>query len=347
MKRILLLIALGVSMGTFSQSPSSDTIIFSRFPAESNLQPETVFPLKNEYVRRIYLEDNTITTWSINKDQGYFFRPYNLQGQPLNKGFIGFGSGQYEVSGAISGGCHRGMYWLHDVSAGKIVTASPQKNSSEPVQLKEYDFPEFYYSVLLLDSLQVIATGRYDAAEKLHRIQLPAFKLLSAYRLYTPPPGKTPLNTWRESFISFLFKHPDQSMAVLACRFTDQLDFVDLKTGKSRVVKGPENFPAMFGSIYSNGRDHLERTEDTRFAFVSGTVTAKYVYLLYSGNHEVDGAGNLNSTGKKVYVYDWAGKPVRVLNFPQYISCISVNDDDSLLYAFDTDREMIIRAALR
>lgn len=347
MKCILLLIALGVSMGTFSQSPGSDTIIFSRFPAETNLQPETVFPLKNEYVRKIYVEDNTITTWSINKEQGYFFRPYNLQGQPLNNGYIRFGFGQYEASGAISGGCHRGTYWLHDVASRKIILASPQKGSTDAVTLKEYDIPEFYYSVSLLDSLQIIGTGRYDAPEKLHRIQLPAFNILTAYGTFTTPPDRTPVNTWRESFISFIFNHPDLPMAALACRFTDQVDFIDLKTGKSRVVKGPENYPAMFGSMHTMGKDVLERTEDTRFAFVNGTATKKYVYLLYSGNHEVDGAGNLNSTGKKVYVYDWQGKPVRVLHFPNFISCIAVNDNDSILYAFDTDREQIVRATLQ
>lgn len=346
MKRIFLLFTLGVSLCTFSQSPVSDTIIFPRFPAEINLQPETVFPLKNDYIRGIYLEGNTITTWSINKEQGYFFRPYNLQGQLLNKGYIGFGSGQYEASGAISGGCHRGLYWLYDVATAKIITASPQQGSSDAVTLKEYDMPEFYYSASFLDSLQLIASGRDDMPEKLHRIQLPALKILSAYGSHSKAPGKTPINTWRESFTSFIFNHPDLSIAAMACRYSDQVDFIDLKTGKSRVVKGPENFPAMFGSMYSGGRDRLERTEDTRFAFVSGAVTKKFVYLLYSGNHEVDGAGNLNSTGKKVYVYDWAGKPVRVLNFPQYISCISVNDDDSLLYAFDTDRELIVRASL-
>lgn len=347
MKRILQLLTLGVSLGTFSQSPTSDTIIFSRFPAEIKLEPETVFPLKNDYIRRIYLEENTITTWTINKDQGYFFRPYNLQGQPLNKGYIGYGSGQYEASGAISGGCHRGIYWLHDVATSKLIMASPQKGSTDAVTLKEYDIPEFYYSVSLLDSLQFIASGRSETPEKLHRIQLPAFKILSAYGSFSNPTGKTPLNTWRESFTAFIFNHPDQPVAVLACRYTDQVDFIDLKTGKSRIVKGSENYPAMFGSIFFNGTDRLERTEDTRFAFVSGAVTKNYVYLLYSGNHEVDGAGNLNSTGKKVYVYDWQGNPVKMLNFPQMISCIWVDENNTLLYAFDTDREMIVKATLQ
>jgi TolB-like 6-blade propeller-like len=346
MKQLILLFCLGMSYAPYSQPPANDTIIFSRFPAETKLQPENLFPLKNEYIRSIYVEENGITTWSINKDQGYFFRPYNLQGQPLNKGYIGFGSGQFEATGAISGGCHRGMYWMYDVGTAKIITARPQKGSSDNVSLKEYDMPEFYYSASFLDSLQLIASGRDDMQEKLHRIQLPSLKIVSAYGSYTNPPGKTPVNTWRESFTAFIFNHPDLSIAAMACRYTDQVDFIDLKTGKSRVVKGPENFPAMFGSMYSGGRDRLERTEDTRFAFVNGTATKNYLYLLYSGNHEVDGAGNLNSTGKKVYVYDWQGNPVRALTFPNYISCIGVNDNDSLLYAFDTDREMIIRAAL-
>lgn len=347
MKRILIIFCLGLSYAGFSQAPAADTTIFSRFPAETNLQPATVFPLKNDFVRGIYLKDNSIITWSINKDQGYFFRPYNLQGQPLNKGYIGFGSGQYEASGAISGGIHRGMYWLYDIAASKIVMASPQTGSSDAVTFKEYDMPEFYYSASFLDSLQLIASGRDDMEEKLHRIQLPSLKIISAYGSYSNPPGKTPVSTWRESFTAFIFNHPDLSIAAMACRYTDQVDFIDLKTGKSRVVKGPENYPAMFGSMYAGGRDRLERTEDTRFAFVSGATTKNYLYLLYSGNHEVDGAGNLNSTGKKVYVYDWQGNPVRILRFPNFISSIGVNDDDSELYAFDTDREMIVRAPLR
>ena len=347
MKQLLYLFCLTGSLQTFSQSAANDTLVFTRFPAETNIQPEPLFPLKGDFIRNLFIDENSITTWSINKEQGFFFRPYNWQGQPLNKGYIGFGSGQYEASGAISGGCHRGMYWMYDVGTAKIIMASPQKGSSDNVIFKEYDMQEFYYSASFLDSLQLIATGRDDMPEKLHRIQLPSLKIISAYGSYSNPPGKTPVSTWRESFTAFIFNHPDLSIAAMACRYTDQVDFIDLKTGKSRVVKGPENFPAMFGSIYAGGRDRLERTEDTRFTFVSGTTTRNYLYLLYSGNHEVDGAGNLNSTGKKVYVYDWQGNPVRILRFPNFISSIGVNDDDSELYAFDTDREMIVRTPLR
>ena len=330
------------------QAGKTDTIVFTKFPKEQALGFETVFPLKQDFVRRIFLTDSSLITWSLNEDRGFFFRPFSLNGKPRPEGYIRSGGGTGKIAAPLSGGYHKGHFWLFDIAANKLVTAQPQKTGSgrDTVILKEYAIPDFYYSMALTDSQQVLGSGLYDAKYKLARISLQTGKTLSTYGSFNNPPADIPFNSWKESFQSFLFTHPDKEVAVLACRYADQVEFINQFTGNSRILKGPENHAPQYNPFYSAGRDMIERTADTRFAFVNGATTARYVYLLYSGNYEVEGAGNQNSAAKAIYVYDWNGNPVKKLTCNSTLSSIAVTADDQMLYAYDIGKEQIVRAII-
>lgn len=326
----------------------ADTIIFQKFPDEKAISFEAIFPVQNDFVRSIFLTDTSIVIWSLNADRGSFFRSYSMTGGLLPAGYIKAGTGFGKAAGALSGGRYKGTYWLHDVSMKKLVVATPSKNSAgaDTVLLQEYPMPDFYFGTALIDNQQLLGSGSYDAKYRLVKINLQNGLSFRKYGSFTNPPENVPVNSWKQSYESFVFTNPGGTKAALACRFTDQVNFIDLATQRCSILKGPENYPAMFNTINVNGRDMLERTAETRFAFVSGTASDKYIYLLYSGNHEAEGAGNLNSTGKLIYVYDWEGQPVRKYTTSTLISSIAVTADDSLLYAFDTDTGNIVKTTI-
>jgi len=326
----------------------TDTTIFQKFPDEKAISFEPVFPIQNDFVRRIFLTDTSIVIWSLNTDKGFYFRNYSMTGKLSSAGYIKAGTGFGKVAGALSGGCYKGTYWLHDVSMKKIVVATPSKNSAgaDTVLLQEYAMPDFYFSTALIDNQQLLASGSYDAKYRLVKINLQNGLSFRKYGTYSDPPENVPSNSWKQSYESFIFTNPGGTKAALACRYTDQVEFIDLATQQCSIVKGPENYPETFNTINANGRDMLERTAETRFAFTNGTASDNFIYLLYSGNHEVEGAGNLNSTGKIIYVYDWEGRPVRKYTTSIFISCIAVTPDDSLLYGYDSDTKKVVKTKI-
>ena len=85
----------------------------------------------------------------------------------------------------------------------------------------------------------------------------------------------------------------------------------------------------------------MKRTEKTRFAFVNGTVTNKYIYISYSGLLCRDKNSHY---GKCVYVYDWDGNPIRKLVFNRFIEGLVVSDDDKTMYAYDVNTGFIIQS---
>lgn len=326
----------------------ADTSIFEKFPEEKALSFEALFPVQKDFVRKIFLTDSSIVIWSLNADRGFYFRDYSMTGKLPSTGYIKAGTGSGKVAGALSGGNYKGTYWLHDVSMKKLVTATPAKNAAgaDTVLLQEYPIPDFYFATALIDNQQVLASGSSDAKYRLVKINLQTGLSFRKYGAFADPPADIPSGSWKQSYESFLFINPHGTKAALACRYTDQVEFIDLATQQYRTVRGPENYPPAFNTIHVNGKDIFERTIDTRFAFTGGTTSDKFIYLLYSGNHEVEGAGNLNSIGKTIYVYDWEGRPVRKYTTSSSISCIAVTPDDSLLYAYDTERGNIVKTKI-
>jgi hypothetical protein len=146
------------------------------------------------------------------------------------------------------------------------------------------------------------------------------------------------------SYESFLFLKPSKNKCVLACRYTDRLEIIDLDSRKSTVVRGQDMFePNLKVMVKSNGRKIAYPGEESRQAYVRGQVTDKYIYLLYSGNMT---AGKNLFYGKYIHVYDWDGKPVKRLELANYTKDFAVTANDSLLYTYDPTSTIISVAKL-
>src|SRR5690606_2836991 len=90
-----------------------------------------------------------------------------------------------------------------------------------------------------------------------------------------------------------------------------------------------------------NNRSVMERTEKTRFAFVTGSVTNKYIYLLYSGKLNLVVNPNF---GRIIYVYDWDGNPIKEIVLDRDIMSLTVSEDDKTLYAYDPNTGFIMES---
>ncbi|SKA10040.1 BF3164 family lipoprotein [Sediminibacterium ginsengisoli] len=335
MKKKLIIIML-VCLPAF-YSRGQDSLLFSAFPKEETVHFEEFMPFKKGQARKLFLDGSTLYIWANDSDEGYFFYACNLNDKNQTGRYFTQGNGRGQLFSPFSGGIHNGMMWLHDLNLDKIVTIQPSKESDV---VNEYKIPRFYYSLQLTDSFLLWGSGADHSQQKLQQIDMRTGQELKELGTFSNAPAGIPFYSWKNAYESFLFTRPSGGKAALAARLTDLVEVFDLENGRSRQVKGPENYPPAFRPIQSFGKDLAERISQTRFAFVNGAVTDRYIYLLYSGNnHE----SRYLDQGMYIFVYDWQGNPVKRLTCDRYIKCFTVSDDDSSIYAFDVSRKAIVK----
>lgn len=335
--RLLLIMAMLLLTGHSFAQQSTDTTIFSAFPSTSKLKLQPIFRQKKIVARRLFLSDSSIYLWNRDGAQDYFFYRFSPEGKQLPGTFIKGGTGAGQVYGAMSGGVLHGMLWTHDFVLNKLVTASADN------RIKEYNVTPSFYSVQLIDSTRLLGTAPAGSTARLEMLDLASGAIVQQYgSLGTPPPG-TPEGAWNQAFESLLLLSPTGNKAVAACRFTDRIELFDLTTKKSTLIKGPENFEVAFKPIKVAGVYMMERVTKTRFAFISGYATDRFIYLLYSGlQHETPH----HSDAKYIYVYNWQGNPVKKYLLNNYVMSIAVSAGNHWLYAFDAASGALLKATI-
>ncbi|MDB9755414.1 hypothetical protein OAB20_03895 [Winogradskyella sp.] len=96
----------------------------------------------------------------------------------------------------------------------------------------------FYYAIQPLNDDTFLATGDYDSDYRASIIDL---KTNNPIKKIDPYP-KDMSRGYKMAYESFLYLNPKKDKAVLAGRFTDRVQIIDLNTEKSIVLSGPVNF---------------------------------------------------------------------------------------------------------
>lgn len=274
----------------------------------------------------------------------YHFGLFNLNNKSFQHFCLPTGRKSGHSISFLSYGLSNDYLWVHDVIKERMVlTDLDSVIPGRKDGTKEVPVPKFYYSLQLLNDSAIIAGGDYDGPHKVYHVNLAAPKIEKQIAPYSSDTADYP-RTKKMAYESFLFLNPTGDKCALACRYADQVEIVDLTTQQSKTVKGPEGYePNVIVMKGNDGRDLSTRGPHTRYAFVKGKVTNKYIYLLYSGNnHESEHLWY----GKYIYVYDWNGNPVRRLELKNYALDFVVTHDDSRIYTYDPAAKYIMTANL-
>ena len=135
------------------------------------------------------------------------------------------------------------------------------------------------------------------------------------------------------------FLKPTKNKMVLAYVYTDIIEVFDLNTKKSISLQGPEKFDSHF-RIHN---DKWLENNQTRVAFLGGTTTNKYIYLLYSGKKFKE---EKSFRGDQIFIYDWDLNPIKQITLDREVFQISVSRDDKTLYSYDELTGYIVSTAL-
>lgn len=310
--------------------------VFTKFPSEINIAFDTVFTFKQGFILGLYLRDSNLILSTANGGRDHFFYEFNL---PQKKRLATYVKGGRKAGQALSGYTF-GLYqdtllWMHDVQINKLVSVSLNDTS------RKHDFrlSDAYNSIQLMGSSRILAHGllNRNSPYRMQIVDLKTNAVVSEFAKMEDPPAGIPLDTWINAHVGFVFLNREQDKAVLACRYTDQVEVFDLATKKNTVTMGPENYEPSFDVV--KGRSAIGRTPDTRFAFLGGVTGSKYFYLLYSGDKI---SSENKSVSKYIYVYNWKGMPVKKLNLDRYVSAFAVSNDEKTIYAYDLKKGTVL-----
>lgn len=320
-----------------------DAYVFNQFPAEKAIVAENYLKVDNIAVDGMLLyRDSFLLLRNAPGSVSSHFSLFNLKNKSLLASCLPAGRKEGSSLAFLSYGISNNLLWVDDIVKNAVIAGNMDSISSgKGVAFQEISMPLFYYSVQLMNgNKEAVGFGDYDAGYKLGIFDLSQGKVVKQLVPYSADSSHPVSRGEKTAYESFLFLKPfTNDKCVLACRYADRIEVVDLKNGQSKVVKGPENYaPRLTVISGSDGKELSTRNAETRYAFVKGKVTDKFIYLLYSGNnHE----SKYLNTGKYIYVYDWNGNPVQKISCNDYIVDFAVASDDKVLYTYNPKTKFV------
>ena len=320
------------------------------FPVEKKLHGEQVLTIDNfipDYID-VY-NDSLLCFTSTLGEKGHHIALYQLSEKTFLPPILRVGGKDGQTLGYNTFGFEQGYLWNYDPGKEKIIFTRLDSLHEAGAShfIKEMPVQGFYYSPQLVNDSTLLTSGNYFHSHddyKLATLDMTSGKSYNQMAPYSADSSKPYTTPQKMSDESFLFLKPSKNKCVLAYRFTDRIELVDLDSRKSTIIRGQDMFePRMKVMTRRNGTKIAYPGDESREAYVRGQVTDKYIYLLYSGN--LPGGENL-FYGKYIHVYDWDGKPVKRLELDNYTKDIAVTANDSLLYMYDPKSTIISVAKL-
>ncbi len=319
---------------------SDEIKTFSQFPKETKIVFKNLVKFNLGSPRQMIAIDTTLILGNYAGGQEYYLHNYSLSSGNFSKPYIKKGRSLNEILGLINIGVDDNYLWLNDFTAKKLMLLDKDKVIKGGLDL-DLDYTEFsfksnrYFRSILIDSLQCISTGNESSKFKVQIIDLPTGKISEEFGKLTESPKNLPLNVITKASLTQTLLKPTKDKLVLAYIHTDVIEIFDLKTKKSISLQGPEKFDLEF-KTYNNV---WFENEKTRVAFVGGTATNEYIYLVYSGKNFSDENA---FKGNHVFVYDWNMNPIKKIKLDKEVYQICISDDDKTIYSYDEESKYIV-----
>lgn len=346
MKKYFCLLSIIILIQNALAQDSATVSSFTRFPQEIKPELKPAFEIMKRTVRDIFLADSMFYFRNKNEAAGYYITQYSSQGKKIGTEYVQRGGGVNQVAAGMSAGFWKNrLIWIHDFPGDKIVIADGFDKTAVDgsIRISEYKLPFGFYWIGMIDSNLIVGAGVDDSPVKIQELELSTGRVVKSYGSFSAPPANIPFNSWKMAYQSFLYVKPGGDVVALAYRFTDKVEFFNRKNGSDKIVNGPDNFDVVFNPIQVGNLWAMERVDGTRFAFVNGMATDKYVYLLYAGHQHEDPK---RDSGRFIFVYNWNGDPVKKISLSTYISTFTVTPDDRTLYC-DNGTGMMLRGELK
>ncbi|MCG2616040.1 TolB-like 6-bladed beta-propeller domain-containing protein [Terrimonas sp. NA20] len=230
------------------------------------------------------------------------------------------------------------LVWVFDVAKNGFIAANLDTilHGKKGVEwYSEYRItPQvFFYDAVLLNRSEGLLSGNYDTDEKLVRINFSDSTRNKKLLSYEKDSLIGSSRISKMSYESFMLLRPDKKKLALVTRYADQFELVDLESGTQKRISGPEGFSPQLVPFEDNtGVTVATIGQDSRYGFLRGCVTGKFIYLLFSGYNVRSPRRFYSNT---IFVFDWDGHPVKRIRLKNDIIGLAVTSDDKILYTLN------------
>lgn len=318
---------------------------FTEFPKERNVVFKDLFEYTKGNVNSIFIRDSVLVFMNGKSGIDYFFYNYSLKKDILSEGFLKKGRGPNEALGVSSAGIFNNSFWVYDITLKKILTINKSKILEDPLfpEFNEYSFKDDFQGMDFMDSLIYLTVGEEKTTYKIVKKDLTLHTKIAEFGQFENITPEKNVTAVKDAYTCYIYGKPSGDKFVLPYRYTDVIEIYDIKKNTHIAIQGPLCFDVDYEEGKRNGYFFMQKTKETRKAFVSGTVTDNFIYLVYSGHLYKDENW---SYGKYVFVYDWDGNAIQKILLDRYVYTIAVSADDKTIYSYDKNSGFIIYSNL-
>tara|TARA_R100000935_G_scaffold45914_1_gene69102 strand:- start:8072 stop:9115 length:1044 start_codon:yes stop_codon:yes gene_type:complete len=329
MKKLKNIVFFLLILGCKSENIFENSITFESFPKKEKLKPKFLHKMEDIAVDGLLAyNDSTLLIRHKANSSKYHFSTFDINKKLITTNLLEAGSGQNQSMAFLSYGVMDNEVWVFDIVKNELITTRIDTNVTANDLLSRSE-SNFYYNIQPINDSIYLGSGDYDSDFRFSFVNLRNNEVVKRVARYP----KNISRAQKNSYESFLFINPSRDKAVLAGRYTDMVQVLNLENDESVIHKGPEDLTNYYDvMVRGDGKEISVRNDRTRYAFVKGATTNNFIYLLYSGN--IHNGSNLYY-GKEVFVYDWQGKPIKKLILPDYILDIAISSDDSIIYTYN------------
>lgn len=304
--------------------------------------------LANPQIMTIYHDSLLLVVNNLNQNP-HHVRVFDIAGRKAVNNLLPVGSGRGGTLSFMSFGIAGNRVWAFDVAKNGFIVGDLDTVLSRNAGIAYYTEyrikPQvFFYDAVLLNRQEALFSGNYDTDEKLLYVNFQDSTKNKKLLSYVQDSSIGTSMVRKMAYESFMLLRPDQQKLVLACRYADQFELVDLVTGKHHKIKGAIGFAPQLEPFESNtGTTVATPGYNTLYGFLKGHVTGQYIYLLFSGYHY---QSHHRFYGNKIRVYDWEGNFVRQIVLKNDIVDFAVTANDKTLYTLDPQIRAINTSSL-
>ncbi|MCK9448581.1 MAG: TolB-like 6-bladed beta-propeller domain-containing protein [Bacteroidales bacterium] len=319
------------TLKNFSASQTLEEVEFIRF---DTLSPDGL----------LLYHDTVLIIRNTSDNSTHHFTSINLNSRELIGKHLeaGFKTGQ--SMDFLSYGIVSSNLWVYDLRKQKVILNPILHSEREASESNELALTSFYYSIQMDSDSTIIGSGNYESDYKQSRLKLTTVEDIDELIPYAKSGSKKLSREDKMANESFLSLKPSADKCVLAARYADQIEIVDLESRESIIVKGAEGFEADVSFMTGfDGAKLMARNANTRFAAVRVKTTDNYIYVLFSGSKEQASYPNF---GKNIYVYDWDGTAVKQIKLQDYLNDFVVTKDDTRIYTYNPQTKLLKTAEI-
>lgn len=265
---------------------------------------------------------------------------YGLSSGQTNK-FIKKGRGPGEMLGAFYFALLNGnsTTLIYDITLDKILAAD-----TDSLLCREY-YPSEQFKCEGISRRISCICGYGDrlvamgSAGDERIVELPQGDSLRVLARYIPDTRKNRTSEFQlQAFEGIIKANTANKACVVACRYADQLEIVDLVSAVPLFVKGPECFEPEWQVVTIGGGRALAHKENERKGYVDVCCDDDFIYALYSGRFTSE---RNSSYGNTIRVFDWNGNYVANYRLDNDVISIDVVPGEQTVYGISHEGNVL------